>query len=134
MLKILSVEFTDTVPTLAVTLEEQPRLLINLAFVREHCRTAEHVKAALCHEFLHVLLRHTTMQGPLTPARHLALDAVINAIIHRQFDEPYSSLMSNCERNGTAQRRSAAATDLLVSRRTNRKALPWESLRPRSRR
>ena len=94
VLKILAVEFTDTVPTLAVTNEARPRLLINLDFVREHCRTAEHVKAVLCHEFLHVLLRHTSLQGRLSPARHLALDAVINAIIHRQLGERYSSLMS----------------------------------------
>jgi hypothetical protein len=94
VLKILAVEFTDTVPTLAVTNEERPRLKINLGFVREHCRTAEHVKAALCHEFLHVLLRHTSLRGPLTPARHLALDAVINAIIHRQLGDKYSGLMS----------------------------------------
>jgi len=94
VLKILAVEFTDTVPTLAVTAEERPRLLINLDFIREHCRTAEHVKAVLCHEFLHVLLRHTSLQGPLTPARHLALDAVINAIIHRQLGAAYSGLMS----------------------------------------
>ena len=94
VLRILTVEFTDSVPTLAVTNEEKPRLLINLGFVREHCRTPEQVKAVLCHEFLHVLLRHTSLQGPLTPARHLALDAVINAIIHRQLGEKYSSLMA----------------------------------------
>jgi hypothetical protein len=95
VLKIVRVEFTDSVPTLAVTAEERPRLLINLGFIRQHCRTAEHVKAVLCHEFLHVLLRHTSIEGPLTRARHLALDAVINAIIHRQLGEPYSSLMSS---------------------------------------
>ena len=99
VLKILAIEFTDTVPTLAVTNEERPRLLINLGFVREHCRTAEHVKAVLCHEFLHVLLRHTSLQGPLTPARHLALDAVINAIIHRQLGERYSDLMATFYRD-----------------------------------
>jgi hypothetical protein len=55
----------------------------------------------LCHEFLHVLLRHTTLKGPLTPGRHLALDAVINAIIHRQLGEAYSSLMA--EYYGDAQ-------------------------------
>ena len=94
VLKILAVDFTDTVPTLAVTNEERPRLLINLGFVSEHCRTAEHVKAVLCHEFLHVLLRHTSLQGKLTPARHLALDAVINAIIHRTLGDKYSDLMA----------------------------------------
>ena len=39
VLKVLCVEFTDTVPTLAVTCEARPRLLVNLAFVRAHCRT-----------------------------------------------------------------------------------------------
>jgi hypothetical protein len=94
VLKIVAIEFTDAVPTLAVTCEPRPRLLINLAFVRRHCGTAEHVKAVLCHEFLHVLLRHTSVRGPLTPARHLALDAVINAIIHRQLGPAYSDLMT----------------------------------------
>ena len=94
VLKILSVEFTEAVPTLAVTNEPQPRLLINLAFINQHCRTEEHVKALLCHEFLHVLLRHTDERGTPTKARHLAVDAVINAIIHRQLGEKYSSLMS----------------------------------------
>ncbi|MBK6337392.1 MAG: hypothetical protein IPF60_17235 [Betaproteobacteria bacterium] len=94
VLKILSVEFTDAVPTLAITIEARPRLLINLEFVEQHCSTAEHVKAVLCHEFLHLLLRHTSQRGSMTPARHLAFDAVINAIIHRQLGEEYSSLMS----------------------------------------
>ncbi len=95
VLKILLVEFTAAVPTLAVTNEPQPRLLINLEFIDRHCRTEEHVKALLCHEFLHVLLRHTDELGAPTKARHLALDAVINAIIHRQLGDKYSSLMSN---------------------------------------
>jgi hypothetical protein len=102
VLKVLAVEFTDTVPTLAVTIEERPRLLINLGFINEHCRTPEHVKAALCHELLHVLLRHTTIHGPLTPARHLALDAVINAIIHRQLGAAYSSLFAQYYKDAAA--------------------------------
>ena len=44
--------------------------------------------------FLHVLLCHTEDKLPLTPARHIALDAVINAIIHRTFGPPFSSMMS----------------------------------------
>ena len=94
VLRILGIEFTGSVPTLAVTCEERPRLLVNLDFVREHCRTDAEVKALLCHEFLHVLLRHTEARKPFTPARHLALDAVINAIIHREHGPAYSSLMS----------------------------------------
>ena len=94
VLKVLRVEFTDTVPTLAVTCEQRPRLLVNLAFVREHCRTEAHVKAVVCHELLHVLLRHTERFTTLTPPEHLAVDAVINAIIHRSLGSDYSGMMS----------------------------------------
>ena len=94
VLKVLDIEFTDTVPTLAVTCEARPRLLVNLAFVGEHCRTDAEVKAVICHEFLHVLLRHTERFTVLTPPEHLALDAVINAIIHRTLGPDYSGMMS----------------------------------------
>ena len=93
VLKILEVEFTERVPTMAVTREQRPRLLVNLRFVKKHCATDDHVKAVLCHEFLHVLLCHTEDKRPLTPARHLAFDAVINAIIHRTFGPSFSSMM-----------------------------------------
>jgi len=94
VLKVLCVEFTDTVPTLAVTCEARPRLLVNLAFVRAHCRTEPHVKALICHEFLHVLLRHTDRFTTLTHPEHLAVDAVINAIIHRSLGPDFSGMMS----------------------------------------
>ena len=93
VLRILTTEFTDQVPTLAVTVEERPRLLVNLEFVSQHCRTDSEVKAVLMHEYLHVLLRHTESTRVLTPARHLALDAIINAIIHRQLGPEYSAMM-----------------------------------------
>jgi len=94
VLKILEIEFTDTVPTLAVTCECRPRLLVNLDFVTEHCRTDAQAKAVICHEFLHVLLRHTERFTTITPAEHIALDAVINAIIHRSLGPAHSAMMS----------------------------------------
>ena len=94
-LRILKVEFTEEVATLAVTCETQPRLLVNLSFMIANSHTETQVKAVIIHEFLHVLLRHTEGRQPLTPARHLAFDAVINAIIHRQYGESYSSMMSS---------------------------------------
>ena len=94
VLRILEVQFTDAVATLAVTCQDRPRLLVNLAFVSRHCYTDDHVKALLCHEFLHVLLRHTETLGPLTRARHLAFDAVINAIISREQGPSYASFFS----------------------------------------
>jgi hypothetical protein len=93
VLKILKVEFTERVPTMAVTREQRPRLLVNLKFVKEHCAADDHVKAVICHEFLHVILCHTEDKRALTPARHLAFDAVINAIIHRTFGPSFSSMM-----------------------------------------
>ncbi len=94
VLKILEVNFTTEVETLAVTCEDKPRLLVNLDFVATHCRSEEHVKAILCHEFLHVLLRHTERFSEVTPAMNIALDAVINAFIHRELGPEYSSFMS----------------------------------------
>ena len=94
LLRIASVELSDAVPTAAVTCEDRPRLLVNAGFVAAHCRNEDQVKALLCHEFLHVLLRHTERRRPTTPARHLAQDAVINAIIHRTHGKAYSSLMA----------------------------------------
>ena len=95
VLKILSVEFSNKVPTMAVTREERPRLLVNLDFVNQHCSNDMQVKAVICHEFLHILLRHTENLEHLTDAMHLAMDAVINSIIDRQLGEEYSAMMSN---------------------------------------
>ncbi|MHA7816148.1 MAG: hypothetical protein ACX93N_06705 [Pseudohaliea sp.] len=94
LLRIVSVEFTDTVPTLAVTVEERPRLLVNLAFIARHCANETQVKAVVLHEFLHVLLRHTERFTPGDIAQHLAFDAVINAIIHRSLGPDYSAMMA----------------------------------------
>ena len=52
-LKILHTEFTEKVSTLSVTCEDRPRLLVNLSFVSLNCKTDDHVKALICHEFLH---------------------------------------------------------------------------------
>jgi hypothetical protein len=101
VLKVLCVDFTEEVPTLAVTLEARPRMLVNLAFVAAHCATEAEVKAVICHEFLHVLLRHTERFARLAPAEHIALDAVINAIIHRQLGPEYSDMMARYYANAT---------------------------------
>ena len=93
-LQILKVEYTSVIATLAVTCEVKPRMLVNLDFLQSHAHTETQVKSVVVHEFLHVLLRHTEGRQPLTVARHLAFDAVINAIIHRQYGEAYSSMMS----------------------------------------
>lgn len=84
ILAVSRLEFTATVPTLAVTLnEDPPRLLVNLDFVRKNCCNETDVRALLLHEFLHVLLNHTGEFDVCDWAINIALDAVINHIIHR---------------------------------------------------
>lgn len=75
VLRILEVTFTDSIPTLAVSCEAQPRFMVNPDFVATHCKTESHVKAVIVHEFLHVLLRHTESSGlPRPPCiRKIAL-------------------------------------------------------------
>ncbi len=68
---------------------------MNLDSSSRHCHSDAKVKAVICHEFLHVLLRHTERRTPLTRARHLAFDAVINAIIHREHGPGASEMMSD---------------------------------------
>lgn len=94
VLKLLDVEFTERVDTLAVTCEDRPVLKVNLTFLTQHCRGDAEVRAVIMHEFLHVLLRHTQQRTPVTPQENIATDAVINAIIHRTLGEAASGFMS----------------------------------------
>ena len=94
ILKISELVFTTDVPTLGVSLSGWPQLRVNLDFVSRQCRTETQVKAVIMHEFLHVLLAHTERFERMTPALNLALDAVINAVIHRTLGAEYSSMMS----------------------------------------
>lgn len=94
VLKILGWRFSEAVPTLAVTLSDPSELLINQAFVEEHCTEDAHLKALLLHEFLHILLGHTMRFKSMTPLQNLALDSVINSIIHRECGESFSGFFS----------------------------------------
>lgn len=94
-LSLSGVRYTQDVPTASVSLEQRPVLSVNLAFLNAHCRTEVHVKALLIHEFLHVLLRHTLEIRRMNPALNLALDSVINAMIHRKLGGDYSGFMSD---------------------------------------
>jgi len=83
LLAITDVRFTGDVETLAVSLSDAPELRINPGFLDTHAETEADVRGYLLHEFLHVVLRHTEKYTFNTPLLNIALDAVINAIIHR---------------------------------------------------
>jgi len=93
-LTISETVFTDSVPTLAVSMEERPQLKINMDFCNTHIRQENDLKAVLLHEFLHVLLLHTNKYKTNTPLLNLCLDAIINAIIHRCMGSEYSDFFA----------------------------------------
>ncbi len=85
ILSIAKLVFTKEVPTLAVTLcDDPPLLLVNPDFIAKHIKTEDDLRAVLLHEFLHVLLGHTKLFKKNDPATNLALDAVINHIVQRE--------------------------------------------------
>lgn len=94
VLRLLDIVFTTNVLTLMVTFGSKSTLYVNLAFLNQVCETEAHVKAVILHEFLHILLNHTVKFKRVDDALNLALDAVINAMIHRALGETYSSLFS----------------------------------------
>lgn len=93
-LSLSEVRFSSGVETACVTIQRRPILKVNPEFLRQHCQTEAHVKAVLIHEFLHILLRHTFEIRNISPLLNLALDATINAMIHRKLGPEYSSFMS----------------------------------------
>jgi len=94
-LSLCHVEFTEDVPTLAVTLGRPSALKVNLEFVARHCENDFQVKALLIHEFLHIILGHTLQYRECTPTLNIALDAIINSMIHAHFGYEYSRFMEN---------------------------------------
>lgn len=101
LLKILTIEATTDIETAAVTRTDRPKLLVNLSFINAHCHSDDEVKAVLLHECLHVLLGHCVEEEKLTFQRHIALDALINSLIHRQLGARYSSFMSRFYENAS---------------------------------
>lgn len=90
LFKISDIIFTETVPTLAVSISANPVLMINQSFLDKHAISENDVKAVLLHEFMHVILMHTEKFKYNTPLLNIALDAIINSIIHRTYGEMYS--------------------------------------------
>lgn len=92
---VAQLEASTDVDTACVSIgDTPPRLLVNLDFVRRHCLTQEHVQAILLHEYLHVLLRHTSALE-FTPLVNVAADIVINAVIHRNAGPLFSGFMAS---------------------------------------
>ena len=87
LLGLLDIEVTEAVPTAAVTLGFNSRLLINPDFVQKHCRSDAALVMLVLHELWHVVLGHTRLYDRLTPAQNWAFDAIINAQLCRLYPD-----------------------------------------------
>ena len=85
LLGLVDIVFSDEVPTAGVQCTRAPTLLLNPAFVEEYCERDGHLLMLVMHELQHVILGHTTLFPRLTLAHNIAFDAVINAMLCRQF-------------------------------------------------
>jgi len=88
LLRLLDVTVTESIPTAAVRCGIAPALLVNPAFVAEHCRSDEALFMLVMHELHHVLFGHTRLFPRATRAQNFAFDAVINAYLCEMFPEP----------------------------------------------
>jgi len=94
LFRISKVELTDKVATASVSLSERPVLYINTSFLNEHITSDDDLKTVLLHEFLHIMLAHTTKYKKMNLLRNIALDAIINSIIHRIYGSRFSDLFT----------------------------------------
>lgn len=90
LLSISSVKFSKRTSSLSVSIRRRPVLSINSDFLEQHVLSEIDLRALFLHEFLHVLLNHTIRYKVNTPLLNLALDSIINSIIHRFFGKEYS--------------------------------------------
>ncbi|MBD3869598.1 MAG: hypothetical protein IFK94_15870 [Acidobacteria bacterium] len=86
--RLASVQADCSVPSAAVTCEDQPRMLVNPEFVERYCKSDEHLFLLIMHELYHVILAHTRMYPRPDKAHNLAFDAIINAMLLREFTGP----------------------------------------------
>lgn len=86
--RLTAIKASRKLSTAAVECAQHPRLLINPDFVGKHCPRDEHLFLLVMHELWHVLLAHTRMQPIMTPAHNIAFDAVINANLMQEFNQP----------------------------------------------
>lgn len=87
LLGLLDIEVTESVPTAAVTLGLNSRLLINPGFVTRYCHSDAALEMLVLHELWHVVLGHTRLYERLTPAQNWAFDAIINAQLCRLYPD-----------------------------------------------
>jgi hypothetical protein len=96
LLSLVDIVVDDRCATAAVETGVQSRLLVNPDFIEEHCATNERLFMLIMHELYHVILGHTRLWPRATDVDNIVLDAVINSLLCRQFDEAvYTELLTS---------------------------------------
>ena len=85
LLGLLDIELSQAIPTAAIECAGTPRLLLNPDFLSEHCRGDGDLFLLVMHELHHVILGHTRLFPRPTRLDNIVFDAVINAMLCRQF-------------------------------------------------
>lgn len=96
-LKLMDIRFADNkTNSAAVTCSSRPTLLLNKKFVDTYCKKDEHLFMLVMHELYHIILGHTHLFKKLSEIDNIAFDAVINAILCRNFpSEEYVSFFAS---------------------------------------
>ncbi|HOU11294.1 MAG TPA: vWA domain-containing protein [Clostridiales bacterium] len=102
-LKLFAIRFTQTeTQSAAVNCRARPELILNKSFIDEYCKTDEHLFMLVMHELYHIILGHTMLFKRVTAIDNIALDAVINAMLCREFpQERYTSFFSQINDAGS---------------------------------
>ncbi len=96
---LLRVRFADDVATACVTCAERPELVLNKGFVSTYCQSDEHLFMLVMHEIYHVILGHTSLFPKSTPTLNIVFDAVINAMLCRDYPQrDYTSFFTQLYR------------------------------------
>ena len=85
LMRIVEIIESDEVPTACIECTARPRMFINPSFVANHAQTPEKLLMLVMHELHHVVLGHTRLYRRIELIDNLVFDAVINAMLCRQF-------------------------------------------------
>jgi len=96
-LKLTDIKVVDEgIDTACVTCTSAPTLYLNRKFVEEHCKTNKHLLMLIMHELYHIILGHTFMLKAHNDLDNICFDAVINALLCRNFkDKEYTSFFES---------------------------------------
>ena len=99
MLSLMDIKLTKDVKitnSACITCEIRPTLYLNIDFIDEYCKTNEHLFMLVMHELYHKILGHTTLFKKHTLIDNIAFDAIINAILCKEYpSEEYVSFFKN---------------------------------------